>query len=150
MYGKGRHQHMKHIQTWNVIMRRSDCAGQWQEHTIADKQQTAQLGSHAGVNLFDYACSCSGLYLWNIFFLRDFHARGPSSSCLSTTSVMVMLNLVSSETVSRRGSNMLSVLSLRLRTSRMQLMIEYKDLRFSSACAALSASLSAPCRQERP
>ena len=37
-------------------------------------------------------------HFWNIFFFRPFQARGPSSSCLSTLSLMVMLYLASSPT----------------------------------------------------
>lgn len=36
VYGKSRHRHVKHNQTWNVMMRWSDCAGRWQEHTMAE------------------------------------------------------------------------------------------------------------------
>ena len=81
----------------------------------------------------------------SIFFFRLLHARGASSSCFSTSSLTEMPYVLRRATVATRGSNMTSVLSCRLRTSRMKPITSYRVSSFSCAADFLTGFVpSAP------
>mmetsp|Transcript_27856 Transcript_27856/g.46622 ORF Transcript_27856/g.46622 Transcript_27856/m.46622 type:complete len:271 (+) Transcript_27856:8285-9097(+) len=90
------------------------------------------------------ASSCCSLESFsrtlNIFFLIPDQVMGASSSWRSTLSSKVMPYFLSKVTVCFKGSNMASVRSMRLRTSRMQPITSYSASFNSSSVGPASTS----------
>ena len=78
---------------------------------------------------------------FSTFFFMPDHASGASSSCRRISSETEMPYVLSSATVAVSGSNMASVFSWRLRTSRMNPMTSYSVSCFSCAADFFSETL---------
>ena len=75
------------------------------------------------------------------FFFSAVHAKGASSSCFRTSSLMEMPYVLSNATVATSGSNITSVFSWRLRKSRMYPIISYSSAFREVSSRSLFASV---------